>query len=248
MHKKIALVTGGSKGIGLSVAKALLQLGYTTIIVARKEDELKNITGQINNDNLDYFVADLNDCDSIICIFKYIENKYGRIDLLFNNAGCNIPAKSIEEISLSEWQQVFNLNVAACFLCSKYAIELMKKQLPVGGRIINNGSISASTPRLYSAAYTASKHAISGLTKSISLDCRQFNIACGQINIGNASTDLANGVKTGVYQADGTIKTESMISVDDVANAIKMMVSLPLSTNVLDLTIIANTMPFVGRG
>lgn len=193
-------------------------------------------------------VADVASEDAVQALFAAIKERFGRLDLLFNNAGNNSPAKTIEEISFEEWSRVFSANVHSTFLCAKEAIKIMKTQSPMGGRIINNASISAMTPRLYTAPYTASKHAVTGLTKAISLDCRQFNIACGQINIGNAETTLSSRMRKGVYQADGSIKTEDMMNVDDVAAAITMMAQLPVTTNVLEITIMANTMPYVGRG
>lgn len=246
--KKIALVTGASKGIGFVAARALHQLGYIVIITARNEANLNQAAAAIGHQAIDAIAADVSKPEQVEFLFNTIKAKYGRLDLLFNNAGNNSPAESIENISFDEWKRIFDVNVHSSFLCAKEAIKIMKQQTPIGGRIINNGSISAMTPRLFSAPYTTSKHAISGLTKSISLDCRKYNIACGQINIGNAETTLSNRMRKGVYQADGTIKPEAMINVEEVAQAIAMIASLPPSTNVLELTIMANEMPFVGRG
>lgn len=246
--QKVALVTGGSKGIGYAAAKALYQMGYGVIVVARNEQQLIECAQGLDAERFIPIAADVTDPQQVEALFQRVREQFGRLDLLFNNAGNNSPAKSIEEIPFEEWQRVFNLNVHASFLCAKEAIKIMKQQQPMGGRIINNASISATTPRLYSAPYTASKHAITGLTKSIVLDCRQYNIACGQINVGNAETQLSARMRKGVYQADGTIAPEAMMDVADVAAAIQMIAALPPTTNVLELTIMANEMPFVGRG
>lgn len=246
--QKVALVTGGSKGIGYAAAKALYQMGYVVVVVARNEQQLTECAEGLDAERFIPIAADVTDPQQVEALFQRVHEQFGRLDLLFNNAGNNTPAKSIEEISFDEWQRVFNLNVHASFLCAKEAIKIMKQQQPMGGRIINNASISATTPRLYSAPYTASKHAITGLTKSIALDCRQYNIACGQINVGNAETQLSARMRKGVYQADGTIAPEAMMDVADVAAAIQMIAALPPTTNVLELTIMANEMPFVGRG
>ncbi|WP_342321759.1 SDR family oxidoreductase [Kosakonia sp. BYX6] len=244
----VALVTGGSKGIGLAAAKALYQMGYMVFVAARNEEQLKACAEGFAPERFIPVVADVADPDAVQQLFARIRKDAGRLDVLFNNAGNNSPAKSIEEIPFEEWLRVFNVNVHASFLCAQEAIKIMKNQQPMGGRIINNASISAMTPRLYSAAYTASKHAISGLTKSISLDCRKFNIACGQINIGNAETEMSGRMRKGVYQADGSIQAEEMMDVADVAQAIAMIAAMPVTTNVLEMTIMANGMPFVGRG
>ncbi|MFS9435815.1 SDR family oxidoreductase [Citrobacter sp. C348] len=245
---KIALVTGGSKGIGFASAKALYDIGYTVIVAARNAETLQQCVQGFAAERFIPMVADVTSESAVQSLFAAIRDRFGRLDLLFNNAGNNSPAKTIEEISFDEWSRVFSANVHSTFLCAKEAIKIMKAQTPMGGRIINNASISALTPRLYTAPYTASKHAVTGLTKAISLDCRQFNIACGQINIGNAETTLSNRMKKGVYQADGSIKAEDMMNVDDVAAAIQMMAQLPITTNVLEITIMANNMPYVGRG
>lgn len=245
---KVALVTGGSKGIGYAAAKALYQMDYIVIVAARDEAKLAACAEGFSPDRFIPIATDVADPAAVKALFARIAQDYGRLDILFNNAGNNSPAKSVEEIEYDEWLRVFNVNVHASFLCAQEAIKIMKAQQPMGGRIINNASISAMTPRLYSAAYTASKHAITGLTKAISLDCRKFNIACGQINIGNAETEMSGRMRKGVYQADGSIKPEAMMDVADVAAAIAMMAALPASTNVLEMTIMANEMPFVGRG
>lgn len=246
--QKVALVTGGSKGIGYAAAQALYQMDYAVIVVARNEQLLIECARGLDAERFIPIAADVTDPQQVEGLFQRVHERFGRLDLLFNNAGNNTPAKSIEEIPFDEWQRVFNLNVHASFLCAKEAIKIMKQQQPMGGRIINNASISATTPRLYSAPYTASKHAITGLTKSIALDCRQYNIACGQINVGNAETQLSARMRKGVYQANGTIAPEAMMDVADVAAAIQMIAALPPTTNVLELTIMANQMPFVGRG
>lgn len=246
--QKVALVTGGSKGIGYAAAQAMYQMDYAVIVVARNEQLLIECARGLDAERFIPIAADVTDPQQVEGLFQRVHERFGRLDLLFNNAGNNTPAKSIEEIPFDEWQRVFNLNVHASFLCAKEAIKIMKQQQPMGGRIINNASISATTPRLYSAPYTASKHAITGLTKSIALDCRQYNIACGQINVGNAETQLSARMRKGVYQANGTIAPEAMMDVADVAAAIQMIAALPPTTNVLELTIMANQMPFVGRG
>lgn len=245
---KVALVTGGSKGIGYAAAKALYQQGYIVVVAARDEEKLKACAEGFDPDRFVPVSADVSTPEGVKALFARIKNDFGRLDLLFNNAGNNSPAKSIEEIPYEEWLRVFNINVHASFLCAQEAIKIMKVQEPMGGRIINNASISAITPRLYTAPYTASKHAITGLTKSISLDCRKFNIACGQINIGNAETEMSGRMRKGVYQADGTIAPEDMMNVADVAAAITAIASMPVTTNVLEITIMANNMPFIGRG
>lgn len=244
----VALVTGGSKGIGLAAAKALYQMNYVVFVAARNEEQLRLCAQGFSPERFIPVVADVTNPASVQRLFEYIRQQVGRLDLLFNNAGSSSPAKSVEEIPYEEWLRIFNVNVHATFLCAQEAIKIMKNQQPMGGRIINNASISAMTPRLYSAAYTASKHAITGLTKSISLDCRQFNIACGQINIGNAETEMSGRMRKGVYQADGSIQAEAMMDVADVAQAIAMIAAMPVTTNVLEMTIMANSMPFVGRG
>ena len=193
-------------------------------------------------------VADVTNAESTRALFERIRIDLGRLDLLFNNAGTNARAVPIEELTLSEWQQVVDVNLTGVFLCTQEAIRLMKAQTPRGGRIINNGSISATTPRPHSAAYTATKHAISGLTKATALEGRQHNIACGQIDIGNAQTAMGSHVARGALQADGTVKVEPMLDLAHVADAVRYMASLPLDANVLSLTVMATNMPFVGRG
>lgn len=245
---KVALVTGGSKGIGYAAAKAMYDMGYTVIVVARDEERLKACAEGFDPARFVPVSVDVSSPDSVKALFNRVKTDFGRLDVLFNNAGNNSPAKSIEEIPYEEWLRVFNVNVHASFLCAQEAIKIMKTQEPMGGRIINNASVSAITPRLYTAPYTASKHAITGLTKSISLDCRQFNIACGQINIGNAETEMSGRMRKGVYQADGSIAPEEMMNVADVAAAIATIAAMPVTTNVLEMTIMANKMPLVGRG
>lgn len=246
--QKVALITGGSKGIGYEAAKALRQMDYIVIIVARHAEQLILNEGHSSPERFAAINADITVPFEVERLFQQIQHRFGRLDLLFNNAGINSPSKSVEEITVEEWLHVFNINVHASFLCAREAIRLMKQQRPMGGRIINNASISSVTPRLFSAAYTSSKHAITGLTKSIALDCRKFNIACGQINIGNARTQMSERMSEGVLQADGNIRVEPVIDVADVTAAIQMIATLPTTTNVLELTIMANEMPFVGRG
>lgn len=192
--------------------------------------------------------ADVCDPESVGALFKEIENQFGRLDVLFNNAGVNVPATPLEELPFEQWQQVIHTNLTGVFLCTQQAIQLMKRQKPRGGRIINNGSISAQAPRPDSAAYTASKHAVTGLTKSTSLDCRKYDIACGQIDIGNALTEMSSRVQEGVRQANGSIATEPVMDAGHVGDAVVFMASLPLNANIPFITVMATNMPLVGRG
>jgi NAD(P)-dependent dehydrogenase (short-subunit alcohol dehydrogenase family) len=240
--ERIALVTGGGSGIGRASALALADAGFTVVVAGRRHKPLEE-TGCLA------IPADVRDPDSVALLFVEIERRFGRLDLLFNNAGVNAPAVPLEELDLDAWRAVLDTNLTGAFLCTQHAFRLMKSQEPRGGRIINNGSISAYVPRPLSAAYTASKHAITGLTRSTSLDGRAYDIACGQIDIGNASTELTERMRTtGVLQADGSTSFESTIDVEHVARAVVYMATLPLDANVQFMTVMATTMPYVGRG
>jgi len=244
---KIALVTGAGSGIGAASALALARAGYTVVLAGRRQAQLALVAEKCGPASLPV-AADLTNPESVAALFAEIESRFGRLDLLFNNAGTNAPAIPLEDLSLDQWRAVLDTNVTGAFLCIQGAFRLMKAQRPRGGRIINNGSISATTPRPNSAPYTASKHAITGLTKATALDGRPYDIACGQIDIGNAGTPLTARMATGVLQADLTIRPEPTFDVQHVAAAVVYMASLPLEANVQSLTVMATKMPFVGRG
>ena len=247
---KVALVTGAGSGIGRATSLALLKAGYRVVLAGRRADALQE-TIALAGDLADHALAvptDATDPIAVAALFETTRATFGRLDVLFNNAGTSAPAIPMDELTFEQWKAVVDINLTAVFLCTQQAFKLMKTQSPRGGRIINNGSISAHAPRPGSAPYTATKHAITGLTKSISLDGRQYNIACGQIDIGNAMTDLAARMATGVPQANGDIAVEPMMDVKEVADAVVHMASLPLATNIQFMTIMATKMPFVGRG
>ena len=245
---KVALVTGAGTGIGKAVALALLREGYSVALVGRRVEPLNEVAKESGTDRAFALPTDVSKPESVAAAFAKVKEKFGRLDLLFNNAGVGAPPVNLEDITFEQWTNVVNINLTGSFLCAQAAIRLMKDQLPQGGRIINNGSISAHAPRPNSAPYTSTKHAITGLTKSISLDGRKYNIACGQIDIGNAMTELAARMAKGVPQANGEIAIEPMMDAREVAEAVVHMASLPLSTNVQFMTIMATKMPFVGRG
>jgi NAD(P)-dependent dehydrogenase (short-subunit alcohol dehydrogenase family) len=245
---KVALVTGAGTGIGKAVALALLREGYSVALVGRRVEPLNDVAKESGTDRAFALPTDVSKPESVAAAFAKVKEKFGRLDLLFNNAGVGAPPVNLEDITFEQWTNVVNINLTGSFLCAQAAIRLMKDQLPQGGRIINNGSISAHAPRPNSAPYTSTKHAITGLTKSISLDGRKYNIACGQIDIGNAMTELAARMAKGVPQANGEIAIEPMMDAKEVAEAVVHMASLPLSTNVQFMTIMATKMPFVGRG
>ncbi len=247
---KVALVTGAGTGIGRAAAKALLKGGYQVVLTGRNLDRLEKAIADIggNQSNCLAVACDVGKPDEVKKLFTALSHKFGRIDLLFNNAGMGAPAIPMEDLSYEQWMNVVNSNLCGAFLCSQEAIRMMKVQSPQGGRIINNGSISAHTPRPMSAPYTATKHAISGLTKTIALDGRPFNIACGQIDIGNAATEMTERMAAGILQADQSIKVEPRMDVDHVGEAVLHMAQLPLESNILSMTIMATNMPFVGRG
>jgi len=247
---KVAIVTGAGSGVGKAAALALLREGYAVALAGRRADALEQVAaeaGQLGAQAL-AVPTDVTDPASVRALFVKTKEAFGRLDLLFNNAGIGAPAVPLEEITFEQWQAVVQTNLTGAFLCTQEAFRLMKSQTPRGGRIINNGSISAQTPRPNSAPYTATKHAISGLTKSTALDGREFDIACGQIDIGNAATEMTARMKRGVLQADGRLAPEPTMDVDAVARAVIYMASLPLDTNVLFMTVMATKMPFVGRG
>jgi NAD(P)-dependent dehydrogenase (short-subunit alcohol dehydrogenase family) len=243
-------VTGAGSGIGRASALALLREGYNVVLAGRRATALEETlaaAGPHSSQALPV-VADVADPDSVHNLFQRTIERFGRVDLLFNNAGINVPAVPLEELSVAQWRSVIDVNLTGAFLCTQEAFRRMKSQTPRGGRIINNGSISAQAPRPNSAPYTASKHAITGLTKSTALDGRKYDIACGQIDIGNAETEMAAKQKAGVMQAHGQIAAEPMMDVEHVAGAVVHMASLPLDANILFLTVMATKMPLVGRG
>lgn len=250
MQKKIAIVTGGGSGIGASVAVELASADWTVVIAGRRQEALDAmiVANPSHAANLVAIAADVTNEQSIRSLFDTVVAKFGRVDLLFNNAGTGAPAVEVDQLSLDDWQKVVNVNLTGAFLALREAFRVMKTQNPQGGRIINNGSISAYVPRPKSVAYTTTKHAISGLTKTTQLDGRKYNIACSQIDIGNATTDISKGAAAGVEQANGQVAVEPMMDVSNVAKAVGFMASLPLDANVADMTILATTMPYVGRG
>jgi NAD(P)-dependent dehydrogenase (short-subunit alcohol dehydrogenase family) len=247
---KVALVTGAGSGIGRATALALLKAGYRVVLAGRRLEALQQTVQEAGTlgPNALPVATDATKADSVKALFDATEQTYGRLDVLFNNAGTGAPAIPLEELTVAQWQSVVDINLTAVFLCTQQAFRLMKKQNPKGGRIINNGSISAHAPRPFSAPYTATKHAITGLTKATSLDGRAHNIACGQIDIGNAASEMTMRMTTGVPQADGRMMPEPRMDVNHVANAVVHMAELPLESNVLFMTIMATAMPFVGRG
>ena len=248
--RKFAAVTGAGSGIGRATAVALANAGFTVALIGRREEPLLETreTIRIAGGAASAFSADVTSEASVEQAFSRIAHEFGRLDVLFNNAGRNAGAVPLDEYSLDFWNDVVATNLTGVFLCARAAWRLMKTQSPQGGRIINNGSISAHSPRPNTIAYTATKHAVTGITKSLALDGRAFNIACSQIDIGNAATSLTERMTRGVLQADGTMAPEARMDVKHVADAIVHMASLPLEANVLNMTIMATTMPFVGRG
>jgi NAD(P)-dependent dehydrogenase (short-subunit alcohol dehydrogenase family) len=247
---KVAMVTGAGSGIGRQAALALAAEGYAVVLAGRSRDALRETAAQAKRFGGQTLVvtADVSKPPSVKALFAKTRSAFGRLDLLFNNAGVSGPAAPLENLTPQQWQVVVDTNLTGAFLCTQAAFRLMKAQHPQGGRIINNGSISAHSPRPDSAPYTATKHAILGLTKSTSLDGRKYNIACGQIDIGNAATDMTKAMKKGVPQADGSRKAEPTFELEHVGRAIVYMASLPLEANVQFLTVMATRMPFVGRG
>ena len=246
---KVALVTGAGTGIGREVALAFLRAGYRVVLAGRRSEPLLAVASEFGAPERALPVpTDVSQPESVNALFAAIAQRFGRLDVLFNNAGVSSLQTPFEDLTFEHWQNVVDINLTGAFLCAQGAFRLMKAQQPQGGRIINNGSISAQSPRPNSAPYTATKHAMTGLTKSISLDGRKYSIACGQIDIGNAMTELAAPMAKGMPQANGQIAAEPMMQAREVADAVLHMAALPLSTNVLSMTIMATNMPFVGRG
>jgi len=246
----VAVVTGAGSGLGRCVARALLSAGWRVAAAGRREHPLREsvATGAWPAEAALAVPTDITAPESVAGLFAAVHRRWGRVDLLVNNAGVFGPAGAVDEISWADWSQVVGTNLSGAFLCAQHAVRMMKAQTPGGGRIINNGSVSAHTPRPGSVAYTATKHALTGLTKSLSLDGRRFGIACGQIDIGNAATDMTEGISRGALQADGSVVPEPTFDAEHVAGAVLYMASLPLDANVQFLTITATTMPFIGRG
>jgi NAD(P)-dependent dehydrogenase (short-subunit alcohol dehydrogenase family) len=246
----VAIVTGAGSGIGRAVAIGLRQDGYQVVLAGRRAEQLAETAAACEAGKSDVHAVptDVTDPASVRGLFKAATTRFGRVDLLFNNAGISAPAVLLEDLTVEQWKAVVDTNLTGVFLCTQQAFAVMKAQEPMGGRIINNGSISATAPRPNSAPYTATKHAVTGLTKSSSLDGRKYNIACGQIDIGNAATDMAAKMAKGVPQANGQIAPEPLIALEHVVNAVRYMASLPLDANVQFMTVMATKMPLVGRG
>jgi NAD(P)-dependent dehydrogenase (short-subunit alcohol dehydrogenase family) len=247
---RVAVVTGAGTGIGKAVALALMRDGYAVALAGRRRDKLEETAaeGQAFGAQSLVVETDVSDPVSVKALFARARDAFGRLDVLFNNAGIGAPPVPLEDLPYETWKKVVDTNLTGMFLCTQEAIKIMKAQQPRGGRIVNNGSISAHTPRPRAVAYTATKHAVTGLTKQTALDCRAYDIACGQIDIGNAATPLTDRMVAGVLQPDGSTKPEPRMNVEDVGKAVVYMAGLPLDTNVLFMTVMANLMPFVGRG
>jgi len=248
MASKVAIVTGAGSGIGRATALALLAEGYAVALAGRKRETLEQTAATAAGGRTLVVPTDVTDSQSVQALFDATVAAFGRLDLLFNNAGTAAPPIPLEELTVDQWRRVVDTNLTGPFLCTQAAFRVMKARQPRGGRIINNGSISAHTPRPYSAPYTATKHAITGLTKSTALDGRRYDIACGQIDIGNAVTEMTARMSAGIIQPNGETMVEPTMDVENVAKAVVYMASLPLDANVLFLTVMATTMPFVGRG
>ncbi|GAA2752629.1 SDR family oxidoreductase [Amnibacterium kyonggiense] len=246
MAERIAIVTGGGSGIGAACAKALAGAGWTVAVLGRRREPLEAVAAEV--DGVHAFPVDVTDPDQVDAAFDAVARRFGRLDLLFNNAGRGGSTVEIDEVDVDEWRQVVDLNVTGTFLCTRAAFRIMRGQDPQGGRIVNNGSISAQVPRPLSIAYTATKHAVTGMTRSTSLDGRRFGITCGQIDIGNAATEMTAGMAGGVLQADFERRPEPTFSAEDVGAALVYMASLPPSATVQWLTVAATGMPFIGRG
>jgi NAD(P)-dependent dehydrogenase (short-subunit alcohol dehydrogenase family) len=249
-HDKVAIVTGGGSGIGRAVALAMLKDGYRVALAGRRKEPLDQVIAEAGADGARAIAVptDVTDPEAVRALFAATKEVFGRVDVLFNNAGTGAPAVPLEDLTVEQWKNVVDVNLTGMFLCMREAFRIMKVQDPRGGRIINNGSISAQAPRPNSAPYTATKHAVTGLTKSGSLDGRKYDIACGQIDIGNAQTELAARMAAGVPQADGRIAVEPLMDVEHVGAAVLHMANLPLEANVQQMTIMATKMPLVGRG
>jgi NAD(P)-dependent dehydrogenase (short-subunit alcohol dehydrogenase family) len=247
---RIALVTGAGAGIGRATTLALLRAGYGVVLAGRRADALAGTIAQAGELGAQALAVptDISDPDAVAALFAALDARFGRLDLLFNNAGCGAPAVPLDELSFAQWKQVVDVNLTGAFLCTQHAFRIMKRQSPRGGRIINNGSISAHAPRPNTAPYTATKHAITGLTRSTSLDGRAHDIACGQIDIGNAATEMTERMAAGILQANGQVAVEPRMDVRHVADAVVQMAALPLEANVQFMTIMATKMPYIGRG
>ncbi|HEY2769917.1 MAG TPA: SDR family oxidoreductase [Solirubrobacteraceae bacterium] len=243
---KVAIVTGAGSGIGRAVARALLEGGYRVALAGRREERLRETAA--GSENALIAPTDVRDAGSVRRLFTSVVDRWGRVDVLFNNAGLFGPGDAFDEVSLEDWQAVVDTNLTGCFLCAQEAFRVMRTQSPGGGRIINNGSISAHVPRPRAVSYTATKHAITGLTKAISLEGRAFDIACGQIDVGNAATELTAAIEQGALQPDGSRLPEPTMDVRHVADAVLYMAELPLDANVEFLTVMATKMPYIGRG
>jgi NAD(P)-dependent dehydrogenase (short-subunit alcohol dehydrogenase family) len=250
MGQRTAIVTGAGSGIGRAVGIALLKDGYAVALCGRRREPLEETANTAGSDSAKRLVlpTDVTNDESVAKLFAAVGQEFGRLDVLFNNAGINVPGATIDELTVEQWRSVVDVNLTGAFLCAREAFRLMKAQTPRGGRIINNGSISAYVPRPYSAPYTATKHGITGLTKSISLDGRKYDIACSQIDIGNAGTEMTAKMARGVLQASGEVAVEPLLDVDHVARAVVYMAGLPLDANVQFMTLMATKMPFIGRG
>jgi NAD(P)-dependent dehydrogenase (short-subunit alcohol dehydrogenase family) len=250
MDAKVILITGAGSGIGRATAVAFARDHHSVVLAGRRADLLEAAAHECTSMGAKSvaITCDVRSARSVALMFARIREVFGRLDVLFNNAGSGAPAVPLEKLPEDQWRMVVDTNLSGTFFCTQQAFDLMKAQSPQGGRIINNGSISAHAPRPMSVAYTTTKHAITGLTKSASLEGRQYDIACGQIDIGNAETEMTGSMAEGVRQADGTIKSEPLMSVDDVARAVVLMATLPLESNVLFMTLMATKMPYVGRG
>lgn len=249
-YAKIAIVTGAGTGIGRSTALALLRDGYSVVLAGRRKEPLKSTVKESGDDGSRTLVCttDVGNPDSVLALFAQTRTTFGRLDLLFNNAGISAPSVPLEELTYTQWKAVVDVNLTGAFLCIQEAFKIMKDQIPRGGRIINNGSISSHVPRPFSSPYTATKHAMTGLTRSTALEGRAFDIACGQIDIGNAATEMTTRMRDGILQPNGETAVEPTMDVENAANAVVHMAGLPLDANVLFMTVMATKMPFVGRG
>jgi NAD(P)-dependent dehydrogenase (short-subunit alcohol dehydrogenase family) len=245
--RRVAVITGGGSGIGAAAARELAADGWTVVVAGRRRDALDAVVASTSG-VLEAVPADVTDEGSVRQLFERTVDAFGGVDLLFNNAGIAAPPVDLDALGLDDWNRVVAVNLTGAFLCTREAFRVMRHQQPQGGRIINNGSISAYVPRPHSIAYTATKHAITGLTKATALDGRPFDIACGQIDIGNAATDMGTGVASGALQPDGSVRTEPVMDVAEVGRAVRYMASLPLDANVATMTVLATKMPFIGRG
>lgn len=250
MPSKIAVVTGAGSGVGRASALALLQDGWSVALAGRRKDALEETVRMAGNAGQRALVVptDVGKPDAVAALFAQVKDRFGRLDFLFNNAGGNVPAGPLEDLAYEDWARVVQINLTGSFLCAQQAFRIMKEQSPQGGRIVNNGSISAHVPRPDSVAYTSTKHAITGLTKSLALDGRKYDIVSGQIDIGNAATPMTERMQRGVKQANGTMAVEPVMDVRHVANTIVMMANMPLDANIQFVTVMASKMPFIGRG